>query len=137
MDIRNCKSCGKIFLYQGISICPACSRERDRQYEIVRDYLYENPGANIVEVSEATGVEEDVILMFLKEGRLQLAKPGIGLNCERCGVPITTGRLCDNCVKEIKTEAKEITKTELNNAKKLGSGGERMHVLDRIKYKKR
>ncbi len=136
MDIRNCKSCGRIYLYHGSNLCPACNRERDRQYEIVRDYLYEYPGANIMEVSEATGVDEDIILLFLREGRLQLAKPGIGLDCERCGVPITTGRLCNNCINDLKTEAKEALKNQSIHNRRTHTGEERMHVLDRIKHRK-
>ena len=70
MDIRNCKRCNRLFQYNGIKYCPKCVLELDEMFIKVRDYLYENKNANIAEVSEATGVEEKVILEFLRDGRL-------------------------------------------------------------------
>ncbi|MDD3840300.1 MAG: MerR family transcriptional regulator [Clostridia bacterium] len=102
MNIRNCKQCGKIYAYTGSDLCPVCRKEEDDMFDKVREYIYSHPGANTLEVSEETGVEEKIILKFLREGRLELKTAGLGLDCERCGVSITTGRYCSKCAKDLK-----------------------------------
>lgn len=108
-DIRNCKQCGKLFQYTGVSkICPKCAREDEELFKIVKEYLYDHPGANIMEVSEETGVEEDRILRYLRQGKLEISGEGgsLILDCERCGKAIRTGRFCDACAHEIEVELK-------------------------------
>lgn len=104
MNVRNCKECGKIFQYDGISkLCYQCRREDDENYKKVREYLYEHPRAALVTVSEETEVSEDSILRYLREGRLEIVgdSPGLVLDCERCGKSIRTGRYCNECANEI------------------------------------
>ena len=64
MDIRNCRRCNKIFQYRGSKYCPSCMLDLDQIFIKVRDYIYENPNATIVDVSQEVGVEEDIILEF-------------------------------------------------------------------------
>ncbi|AEE97518.1 TIGR03826 family flagellar region protein [Mahella australiensis] len=101
MELRNCSRCGRLFASNGGELCPACLEELDEQYKVVREYVYTHPKATIPEVSDATGVEEKIIFEFLREGRLELKEPGLGLECERCGKPITTGRFCASCLREL------------------------------------
>ena len=57
MDVRNCKDCGKIFNYlSGAPLCPACMKKLDDKYSIVKEYIYDNPGDSIQQVSEENGV---------------------------------------------------------------------------------
>ncbi|HZJ82169.1 MAG TPA: MerR family transcriptional regulator [Clostridia bacterium] len=107
MDIRNCKRCNGIFQYRGSKYCPTCMQEFDDLFIKVRDYIYDNPKANIMEVSGETGVEEDIILQFLKDGRLELESATLDFVCERCDVPITTGRYCNLCIEELGRELKK------------------------------
>jgi len=101
MDFKYCKRCGKIFRFYKSYYCPECLDEIDREFEKVRNYIYNNPRANITIISENTGVDEKVILEFLREGRLVLSS-NAGLKCEKCGAPIETGRLCDDCKWQLK-----------------------------------
>jgi len=77
----------------------------DLDFFKVRDYLYENEGAGIEEVADATGVARKAIIYMLKEERLSVtdAKGGSGgyLTCESCKKPINTGRMCASCKTEV------------------------------------
>jgi hypothetical protein len=73
----------------------------------VRDYIYDNPGANIDEVCEATEVDASMIRYWLKEGRLLLSSGSpITLSCEQCGAPIISGTKCDACVNKLRENLK-------------------------------
>lgn len=66
-------------------------------FEKVEKFLRRNSGASVQEISEATGVPEEKIIYFFKEGRLIARTPLRQLVCERCGKPIASGRFCKNC----------------------------------------
>ncbi|NLU31031.1 MAG: flagellar operon protein YvyF [Clostridiaceae bacterium] len=105
-EIRNCKRCRKIFTYiTGPQLCEVCKKQEEEEYEKVRKFLREYPGATIQEVSQATEVSQQLIYKFLKEGRLEVATDSpIALLCENCGVRITSGRFCVNCSKRLANE---------------------------------
>ncbi|QZY54323.1 TIGR03826 family flagellar region protein [Crassaminicella profunda] len=135
-EIRNCKECGKLFQYNGISkICPRCRRKDEDAFKAVREYIYENTGATLTEVSEETGVDEDKILRFLREGRLEIIgeNSALLLECERCGKAIRTGRFCDECAQELKNGLKD----GFEKVDRLKSKGdkqrERMYTAERKK----
>lgn len=108
MELRNCPQCGRVFRYTVRNLCPDCYAEEEKLFERVRDYLADNPGAKLDKVEQETGVPADKILKWLKEGRL-IAKGGAipGLECERCGSPIETGRLCSKCSRELEEQIKK------------------------------
>lgn len=107
MDIRNCSRCGKVYRYDGFKICPNCRREDEADFEKVKEYIDEHPGANIKEVSDATEIDSRKIIEFLRAGRLEIMdENNLILSCERCGKPIKTGRFCDKCAFEIQKELK-------------------------------
>ena len=110
MDIRNCRRCDRIYQYRGSRYCPSCMLELDEIFVKVRDYIYDHPNATILEVSEALDVEENIILEFLREGRLELSSPGLDYLCERCEKPITTGRFCNDCIQELDRSMKRVSK---------------------------
>ena len=102
MNIIQCKMCKKPFHSIGGRICPECLNQIDKDYITVRDYIYDNPGADIDTTAEETEVDKAIILHLLKEGRLELSSPGGGdgksmLMCEVCRKPIYTGRMCEIC----------------------------------------
>jgi flagellar operon protein (TIGR03826 family) len=103
MEIRNCPSCGKIFAYTLRNLCPECIKEDELSFNKVRDYIHENPNANLEEVAEAAEVTTKKVLEYLKEGRLMLkSSSGAMLQCEVCSEPILSGRLCEKCSREFK-----------------------------------
>ncbi len=98
MDIRNCSSCNKIYRYDGFRICLDCRKKNEQDFQTVKKYIQENPGATISDVVENTQVDIKKVMEFLREGRLEIEPGGnIILECEKCGTPITTGRFCNSC----------------------------------------
>lgn len=105
-EIRNCPRCGKIFTYIGRPICNRCIEADENEFKVVKEYIYDNPGATISEVSQETGVSYDKIIRFLREERLEIKSENsnILLECEKCGRAIRSGRFCDKCKEQINKE---------------------------------
>lgn len=83
MDVRNCKNCGKLFQYVGKPLCPACNKKLEDKFFEVRDYIYENPTANMSQVSEEMEVPIQQIKKWVREERLAFSKDsGITISCE-------------------------------------------------------
>lgn len=103
MDVRNCKQCGRLFNYVGKTICSECLKKKEDEFVGVKEYIRENPAAGIADVAEATGVTVNQIRQWIKEERLVLTSSSdvVGINCESCGRPITTGRLCKSCKNQV------------------------------------
>jgi uncharacterized protein (UPF0212 family) len=95
-NIVQCKQCNALFQSYGADVCPICAEKLDRDFIIVKEYLYDHPDANITDIARDTDVEEKVILAFLREGRLSVGESGIQ-RCEECGTPITSGKYCQRC----------------------------------------
>lgn len=71
MNVTNCRGCGKLFPSNGEDTCPDCIQADEQAFRVVREYLVERPGASLDQVARATGVRADVILRYLRQGRLQ------------------------------------------------------------------
>jgi len=70
----------------------------DEKFEQVKDYIYDHPRVDMQEVSEVFDVPIPQIKQWIREERLAFAEDSmIGLECERCGVTIRTGRFCKSC----------------------------------------
>jgi predicted amidophosphoribosyltransferase len=138
LNVRNCALCQKMFKYKGYDICPRCMEKVDKEYVIVRDYLYDHPGAGIQELSEETEVDEAAILHLVRTGRLVFAEGAdTGIYCRQCGRPIVAaGGLCERCAAQLsKTLQGALPQRE--KKKDYGpmseaSRGVRMHISDRI-----
>jgi len=86
----------------GPQICDACKKLEDEEYEKVRTFVRDFPGATVQEVSKETEVPIQLIYRFLKEGRLEVSESSpIALQCENCGVRIKSGRFCITCSKRL------------------------------------
>lgn len=105
-EIRNCPRCGKIFNYYGRAICNKCIDIEENEFKLVKEYIYDNPGATISEVSQETEVSVEKIMRFLREERLEIKSDNCNLllECEKCGRPISSGRFCENCKGQINKE---------------------------------
>lgn len=99
MDVKNCKKCRRLFNYiGGPSICPQCREELEKKFQDVKKYLFDNRGATIADVVKDCEVEESQIRQWVREERLEFsAGVDIGMTCETCGKPITSGRFCEKC----------------------------------------
>ena len=89
MNIRNCRMCGHIFNYvAGPFLCPHCREKMEAKFQEVKEYIRNNPGVSIQDVSENCDVEPSQIQQWLREERLELTEgSSILLNCEKCGAP--------------------------------------------------
>jgi len=107
-SVRNCPECGKVFTYNGSrNLCPRCIEKEEQKYQLVRKYVKDHPGAGISEVAEETEVDEELVLRFLKEGRLHskgLVVADISSECARCGKKILSGRYCQDCLLKMTKE---------------------------------
>jgi flagellar operon protein (TIGR03826 family) len=103
MDIRNCKSCNKLFNYiSGPSLCPHCKKILEDKFAEIKEYIYDNPGADMQDISEKFKVPVSQIKQWIREERLSFSEDSmIGLECERCGTLIKTGRYCKACKEKL------------------------------------
>ncbi len=95
--VSQCKNCRRIFQSLGAEFCPNCAEEMDASFQKVKNYIYDHPHANVLDISEGTGIAEKMVLYFLKEGRLSMGDESCGLECEMCAKPISAGRFCKSC----------------------------------------
>lgn len=103
MEVRNCKTCGRMFNYLGgIPLCPKCKGELEDKFAQVKEYVRDNPGATIQMVSEDNDVTVQQIRQWIREERLEFSKDSpVGIECEACGASIRTGRYCEACKKNM------------------------------------
>lgn len=100
MSIASCKRCGKLFQKVATDICPDCARKEEAIFEEIKLYLRTHENAGIEEVVEALGVDEDVVIKFLRDGRLVASKK-MTYPCAECGKPIQTGKYCRDCLQSL------------------------------------
>ncbi|MFD1953944.1 TIGR03826 family flagellar region protein [Paenibacillus thailandensis] len=130
MNVDNCPRCGRLFAKNLREFCPNCIREIDKQYEKCADYLRENKGATIVELSEAVDVSIRQITKFIREGRISLMNaPNLSYPCEVCGTLIRESHICDNCRKRLEKDISSLNR----QAGQSPAGAQDTHGAYRIK----
>ncbi|WP_445505604.1 TIGR03826 family flagellar region protein [Niallia sp. 03091] len=126
-ELANCPKCGDVYVENNVrGICPKCWKQEEADYEKVYQFIRkkQNRTAEMDEVVEATGVERSLIYKFIKKGRIKLAQfPNLGYPCAKCGAKIREGKLCSNCLDEVRTDLKKLEveeerKQEIANRKK-------------------
>ncbi len=105
-EIKNCPRCGRIFTFIARPICNKCLEAEENEFKTVKEYVYDNPGATISEVSQETEVSVERIMRFLREERLEIKSENSNLilGCERCGRSINSGRFCEECKGQISND---------------------------------
>ena len=102
MEPTNCPRCGKVFMRIREPICPSCVKVEEEKFENVRAYVKEHPNRTIKEVSEVCEVSVKSILRYIREGKLEASTGMHGeVTCSKCGVPISSGRMCKKCANEV------------------------------------
>lgn len=131
-QLKNCKNCGRMFSSIGGQLfCSKCRTDDESDFKIVREYIYDHPDSTVHDVHEGTGVLEEIILKFLRQGRLTLKDDGVGLECERCGKSISSGRFCDKCAHDLKTGFQEaFSKDDKEKERYRGSRGRGMYTKE-------
>ena len=133
MDVRNCRSCGRLFNYMGgMSICPLCEKELEEKFQEVKKFIYDNPRASIQVVAEDNDVTIAQIKKWVREERLSFSEESpVGLECENCGELIKTGRFCARCKDKMVNNLGNIYKEpQAPKPKKSLSENPKMRFLD-------
>ncbi len=99
METINCKNCGRLFIHEcGPHYCTKCLAILEEKFEMVKDYLYDNPGSSIPRLAEVGDVSKQQIIKWVREERLEFTADSlVGIDCEICGTTIRTGRFCKSC----------------------------------------
>ncbi|MGN0402319.1 MAG: flagellar protein [Acetatifactor sp.] len=136
MNIRNCRSCGKIFNYiTGIPICPMCREKMEAKFQEVKEYIREHKGAGISQVAEACDVEPAQIQQWLREERLEVTEDSaLFLNCDVCGAPIRSGKYCEKCKLNMTRELKDVMHSARDNAARPGATGNKSEGNARMRF---
>ncbi|MGN0342924.1 MAG: flagellar protein [Roseburia sp.] len=132
MDVRNCRSCGRLFNYLGGQpICQACKEKLEEKFQQVKEYLRENPNSSIQTVSEENDVSTKQIKQWVREERLTFSDDSpVGIDCECCGATIKTGRFCEKCKSEMKNDFRSVMQS---NSKPLDPP-KRTSERDKMRY---
>ncbi|MBP0725493.1 hypothetical protein J5Y03_09855 [Bacillus sp. RG28] len=101
-NVINCARCYSLTVQNGKSkLCQKCTKIDNAWLEVVLNYLRkrENRMATIVQVLNATAVNEDWIYEWVRQGKiLQRHFPNMGIPCPKCGENLTDGvSLCISC----------------------------------------
>lgn len=137
MDVRTCRSCGRLFNYlQGPPICPACKKRLEEKFIQVRDYIREHESASIQQISDDNEVSVKQIKQWIREERLAFSdKSPVGIECENCGAMIRTGRFCEHCKSTLATALKDMyampPKDDVGSLGIRGRDKDRMRFLDK------
>lgn len=115
MDVRNCKTCGKLYNYvSGMPpLCNSCLKALEEKFAVVKEYIYNHPGAGMQEVSEENDVSTTQLQKWIREERLSFSEDSVvGIECENCGKLIKTGRYCKNCKEKLANNLDSIYRKE-------------------------
>ena len=96
----NCSACDGVMVFEGLGRyrCEKCGVTEHDDYGKARNYIEQHPGANVAQISHATGVSTKSINNMVKDQRFEItASSRTFLRCEICGANIRYGRTCSRC----------------------------------------
>lgn len=116
-ELANCPKCNSLFVQTQLrTVCDTCFKEEENAYETVYQFLRkrENRKAELDVVVEATGVSKELILKFIRQGRIMLSNfPNLAYPCEKCGKTIREERLCNDCKNDIHKQLNQIEQEKM------------------------
>jgi len=95
-----CEKCEGIMVFRGLGQykCEDCNHIDHDDYGKARNYIEEQPGANVYQIAEATGVSRKSLTNMVRDGRFEITKDSkTFMVCDVCGVNIRSGRVCQKC----------------------------------------
>ena len=125
MELQNCRNCKRLFNYiTGERICPACKNLLEDKYQEVKQYIQENPGISASIVAEECDTTLKQIKKWVREERLVFTDDSlVGLECERCGRNIHSGRFCKECAGGLADAMNDaFRRQQVERIKKTGAG---------------
>lgn len=106
--LKNCERCGKVFNADtGETLCAGCTIADAKELKKVTDYLRDHPLASLMEVNLKTGVSQQRLFQFVKNGSLKMRRPPEQFKCRLCGKDIKSGMLCAGCRSKIEIMQKK------------------------------
>ena len=135
MNVSNCKSCGRLFnVISASKICPECQHKLEEKFQEVKEYLNQNPFANIDVLSQECEVSVKQIKEWVREERLVFAEGSMdGIECTQCGKLIRTGKYCDECKNKIANNLRSAIDTPVQQeVKKKTAEKDRMRFLQNM-----
>ena len=134
MEVRNCKTCGRLFNYIGGSyrnLCPACVDAMETKFQEVKKYVEDNPGCTMNEITEKMNVTPRQVEKWIREERLCFTDDSpIGIPCEGCGKMIKSGKFCPECRNDMEKQMSSLYKAVNNIPEVKRSGTGKMRFLD-------
>ncbi len=99
MKIKNCKRCKKAFTapINSAEFCPACMKKSLNEIQSLTTLINDNNDITLSELSSTTSISEKVILKHLHNRKIPVFQEAIS-KCKRCGMDITSGIFCGNCL---------------------------------------
>jgi flagellar operon protein (TIGR03826 family) len=109
LNVGNCPRCGRVFAKGLRDVCNECYKDIEKQYEICVQYLRENRGCHIDQLSNDTEVSVRQITKFIREGRISLiGAPNLAYPCDSCGTYIRESTMCESCRDRLKGDWKRV-----------------------------
>lgn len=128
-----CEVCGMSmdYGYGETFVCKGCGNTQLTEFGKVRKYIEDNGPQNAQVISKETGVDENTIRGYLREGRIEIPDGSeVYIQCQKCGTDIRYGRYCPDCSLALSKSIGGLMVSSGERPKMKSSGG-RMHTLNR------
>lgn len=131
MELQNCRNCKRLFNYiTGEKICPKCRKLLEEKFQEVKEFVREHPGMSASEVADECGTTLKQIKKWVREERLVFSEDSlVGLECERCGRMIHSGRFCKDCAGGLADAMNDAFRKQVTSTRK-GSASGKMRFLE-------
>ena len=134
MNVGNCPRCGKLYALNLRDMCGDCIKGIDLEYEKCVEYLRQQKGATITELSEATSVTIRQITRFVRDGRISiLDAPNMAYPCEVCGTLIRESNMCDGCRSRLTKELRQAAADRSGGSGDSKQGDAAYRVIDKLR----
>ena len=135
MDVRTCKSCGRLFNYlSGDPLCSACRDSNEKKFMEVKEYIRENGNASIKQVSEECDVSIKQLERWVRQERLEFSRDsGVTFFCSSCGEPIQSGTMCEKCKKGMASSLSSM----IDKPKTVEAPKKKLHDADKMRFLKK
>ena len=111
MPLASCPRCNRMFDKQkGQTVCEGCKEEEQADIERVAEYVSQHPDTSPQAVAEALGIDHQIVLRAIDEGRVAQVNIEDQVRCGRCGAPAISHskKLREKCLAELDAQlAKE------------------------------
>lgn len=134
MEVQVCKHCRRLYeSVSGVNVCPNCYLALEADFKIVKQFIRSHPNASIFEVSESCKIDMEQIRQWIKDERIEYTKTStVGIECEKCGAPIKTGRFCSLCkIDTVNTLKSAYTKKETVHTEEKDTDNAKMRFLNK------